>query len=610
MAVIFGDQNPPFFDDFLFDNPGESDFILAGLGNDTIILLEDFLLGLVDSALGQSGDDTFVIFDRIGNNLIDGGTGNDTVDYSSINESIVLNAQGVIEKASGGIDFLSTVERIIGSSAAGVVNTIDGTGSSASFDVNLSANTLVVNIPGNPLEFEVVNFDNVRGTDSDDTIVGNANDNYIYGSLGDDTIDGGSNGFDTVDYSDLNVEITLKAEGEILKGDVGTDQLLGNPAPLTPSIDRIIAPSGLRNAIDGRTSFPSIIPFQSDLSIFIPIPSPTTFDVDLADEFLEVSVLSQPFQVTNFVDVVGTANNDIIEGDDTIDDTIINGIIIDNLSNVLFGQQGNDTLRGVDETAANPGASELDILFGGTGNDLFLLGDDFAGDYYLSDNIFADPFGDDDFALIFDFETSVDEFNLSGANPYVFDVLFDSRSFEILGIDIYADFGFATNVVDSQDDLIARLLFQEQPLNLATPLPEFDFTLSTFNVDTVESVSISDDLLTAGLANDLTTIPEDDSFLDLVRVDPSIPTSDPIDPIFFPTPTPTPFPTPTPIPFPIPEPIPNLIDTIDEAVELALNASSQFDNFQFDNVNSQTFTFDNLPDGLSSIFTDSTLGLA
>ncbi|MDJ0509405.1 MAG: hypothetical protein QNJ64_09165 [Crocosphaera sp.] len=432
MAVIFGDP----FDNFgLVDNFFEQDFIIAGAGNDVIFLVDD---GLVDAVLAQEDDDTIFVLDKTGDNLIDGGTEvtHDTVDYSFLNESITLKARGILEKASGGQDTLVDIESIVGDVGFGIVNTIDGSGpGSASLNVNLGANSLIVNGTGapSPLSFKVFNFDNVRGTHNNDTIVGNSNDNVFYASKGHDTYDGGAAGVDTVDYSDIGQQITLKSRGIVDKGTAGIDQLLGNPNPFTPSIDRIIGATGQRNLIDGREAG----------------PSPTAFNVDLAKETLSVSGFGT-FQVVDFVDVIGTANADTIEGDDTT-----------GLSNILFGQQGNDFIRGVDDHSIAPGQNEIDVLVGGSGIDTFEVGQFFLQDYYLSNSTLANPFGNDDFAFIFDFTLGTDQLGISFTNPYVF-------NFFGFGVDIYADTGFLSSGLDSQDDLITRIFFNS-PVDLAVP---------------------------------------------------------------------------------------------------------------------------------------------
>ena len=77
-------------------------------------------------------------------------------------------------------------------------------------------------------------------------------------------------------------------------------------------------------------------------------------------------------------------------------------------SDVLYGGFGNDTLNGTDETIA--GYLEQDILTGGLGTDLFILGD--AGRVYYSTQ------GNADFATITDFDAGMDTVQLLGSASY------------------------------------------------------------------------------------------------------------------------------------------------------------------------------------------------
>lgn len=532
MAFIFGTP----FDDILVDTLSV-DFVLAGAGNDSITLIND---GLEDTVLGQEGDDTIFVLDKTGDNLIDGGTevNHDTVNYSSLNESITLKAQGIIEKASGGTDLLFDIESIVGDVGPGIVNTIDGSGSgSASLNVDLGANSLIVNGPGVPfpLSFKVFNFDNVEGTDNNDTIVGNSNDNVFVGSKGHDTYDGGSAGFDTVDYSDLGQQITLKALGVVDKGSAGIDQFLGNPNPFTPSIDKIVGANGQRNLIDGRVAG----------------STPTTFNVDLADEDLFISGFGN-FEVENFRDVIATANSDVIEGDDTT-----------GLSNILFGQQGNDFIRGVDENGTAPGLKELDVLVGGSGRDTFEVGQFFSQDYYLSNSTFADPFGNDDFAFIFDFNIGVDRLNISLTNPYVF-------NFFGLGVDIYADTGLFSSALDTRDDLITRILFNS-PVDLPVPpsSPKFATIQQPVLVDD-QLTNISRDTLELTSA-ELTLVPDE-----ITNVEREISAILPKDQ--------------------------SKITTVDQVLEITKDINAKLDGFTGKNEFASVFTQNELPNELSSIF--------
>jgi len=146
---------------------------------------------------------------------------------------------------------------------------------------------------------------------SNDKIIANPSNDTIIGSTGNDTIDGGI-GQDTADYSTIGQAITLKPTGVVTKGTAGTDQLIG--------IEKIIGATGQVNIIDASTA-----------------TGTATINANLATQSLIVNTgVATPstlsFTVTNFVNVIGTANNDIITGD--------------NGNNSLIGNGGNDSLNG------------------------------------------------------------------------------------------------------------------------------------------------------------------------------------------------------------------------------------------------------------------------
>lgn len=150
-----------------------------------------------DIIYGLGGNDWFEGF--AGNDELYGGSGFDTADYSRIGRAVTLLPGGFIEKGGLGRDLMRNVEQVVG--AAGLSNTIDGSGGSgtASFNINLASNSLFINnVPTlGTLSFSVVNFVNVRGTPNADQIVGNASANLIQGGSGNDVLVGGG-GNDTV----------------------------------------------------------------------------------------------------------------------------------------------------------------------------------------------------------------------------------------------------------------------------------------------------------------------------------------------------------------------------------------------------------------------------
>jgi len=111
----------------------------------------------------------------------------------------------------------------------------------------------------------------------------------------------------------------------------------------------------------------------------------------------------------------GNLNDDYLDGEKG-QDILIGGDGNDSLvgglgNDAIKGDSGNDILTGVDINAINPGIEEIDTLTGGSGSDIFVLGD-VNNTYY--DNL------DSDYALITDFNASEDSIQLHGkADDYL-----------------------------------------------------------------------------------------------------------------------------------------------------------------------------------------------
>jgi Ca2+-binding RTX toxin-like protein len=439
--------------------------------------------------VGEATNDSFTA--GFGNTLFDGQGGLDVVDYFRMNQGITLGARGLVNKGQAGIDQLVSIESVI--APAGFSNWIDGStanGTGASIDVNLSTNSLTINVsPSLTLNLEIQNFGNVVGSSEADVIIGNLVNNSLVGGAGSDILRGGGGfdrltggsgtdffvlgdanrsdglgdgfstitdwdatadflvtggnpnaysldfanvlggvgldtivsfgsdvvaviedntdvsiardfrfvtpginqnvvgtvgndrfvgefgnrvvnggaGLDIVDYSDLNQGISLEARGFINKGLAGIDQLIG--------VERVIASPDYANLIDGSTA-----------------GTGATINVDLSTNALTVNIspnFALNLTVQNFVDVIGTSQNDVIVGDA--------------VNNTLIGGAGNDILRG---------GGGFDRLTGGTGTDFFVLGDANR----------VDGLGDS-FSTITDWNAA-DDFIATGGNPNAYSLSF------------------------------------------------------------------------------------------------------------------------------------------------------------------------------------------
>jgi Ca2+-binding RTX toxin-like protein len=196
-----------------------------------------------DTISGLGGNDT--IFGSPGQDRVDGGADTDTIDYSSLNATITLFPQGVLDNQGPQTSQLVNMETIIG--ASGKQNTIDAsdvtTDLGATLNVNLGTNKLTINkIPNlGTQNFTVQNFVNVNGTQNNDRIIGNNQNNIINGAGGNDVLNGsggndiltgaggndaiaGGSGKDTLSGTDSSA----RGAGELdnLRGAAGTDKFI------------------------------------------------------------------------------------------------------------------------------------------------------------------------------------------------------------------------------------------------------------------------------------------------------------------------------------------------------------------------------------------------
>ena len=388
--AIGGDANSTSGNDTL--NGGDAnDSLEGGTANDSLIggNGNDTLNGGTgnDTLTGDAGSDTFK--GSQGKDSINGGDGIDTADYSQLDQVITLSGVGTIEKPGGiGQDQLFRVEKVIANPNVDN-NTIDASQSlpGVSITVNLQTQSLAAsNVPGlGRLSFTAVNFDNVRGTNANDSIVGDTQNNQLFGNNGDDTLD----------------------------GSLGTDTLNGGLGNDTYIID---------NAVDIIT--------EAANSGTDTVRSSVTYTLGANLENLTLTGTSAINATGNSLNNILFANN--LSGNDTLngragDDTLSGGTGDD----ILNGEDGDDSLRsGLDNDRLNggsgddilisvfPGSSllpsglgEIDILTGGTGADRFILGD-FISDFYDDNNSVNPGFGD--FAIITDFDSSQDRIQLKG----------------------------------------------------------------------------------------------------------------------------------------------------------------------------------------------------
>jgi Ca2+-binding RTX toxin-like protein len=294
-----------------------------------------------NSLSGGGGNDTF--FSSAGNDTLNGGAGLDTANYSALANTVSLGAFGVLNKGALGIDNLIGVETIVGSSLLGDTVNHSGAVSIGGVSVtgtttNLSTGVVTVNGSGAPLPltFNVQQFENVIGSNFNDSITGNAAANSLdgglgndtlFGSAGNDTLNGGAGTDDATDYTSIGATVTLSAQGVLNKGPLlGIDTLIG--------IERIVGSSLLGDTVDLSGAIAPAISTTTNLATgLVTINGPTGV--------LLVNGTPLSFTVSQFENVTGSSLADTITGNSS-DNILLGG----NGNDILNGGAGNDTLNG------------------------------------------------------------------------------------------------------------------------------------------------------------------------------------------------------------------------------------------------------------------------
>ena len=168
----------------------------------------------------------------------------------------------------------------------------------------------------------------------------------------------------------------------------------------------------------------------------------------------------------------GENGNDVLYGES--DDDILYG---GNNNDILYGQSGDDLLIGENGDDKLAGAkwtysgAELDTLTGGSGSDQFYLG--------TSQNSFYTSAGNNDYALITDFQPGVDQIKVTAKDIY-------GQHFKYRLEGFPSDFGMSTRVYidreNSADQLIG-LLEGVNPIGLGIFQGNSYTTIKAFPID-------------------------------------------------------------------------------------------------------------------------------
>lgn len=278
-----------YFDNIVYGGAGDDEIIIYGEGNNTVY--------------GGSGNDNIKPWFAEGH--FDGGAGKNTIDYSNIAVSpVTLN-----------IDLL-----------------------------NNSA-VLADDSPSYAHQ-EVFNIQNVVGTDGNDTIIGNSQDNMLSGGDGNDSIEAGSG----------NNQLIGGSGNDILVGGTGNDTMIGGDGD---DEFRVTGGTGRINDL-GKGNDELIVSSGGDVHAIVVddwTPGTTTVNNGSASLQLQFPNGTAP-NIVDLSNVGGTSGWEITGNDEG------NNLTGSDNSDTITGGSGNDTING------GPGA---DTLTGGNGDDYFVF---------------------------------------------------------------------------------------------------------------------------------------------------------------------------------------------------------------------------------------------
>lgn len=359
---------------------GVEDLSYAGSGgfSGTGNALDNSMYGKVgaDALYGLDGDDKLV--GGAGADLLDGGAGRDQVDYTKSAAITVNLATNVNHGGEAEGDRLAGVETVIGSNYSDSITGGD----------DPLAGDMLYGRGGDDLLAGGAGDDHLDGGSGNDVLRGGAgNDLYVVYEAGDQVIEAAGEGRDRIRTAATSYTLGANVEELVYTGTIGatmTGNALDNFVVGSDGEDRLAGGDGadvLRggaggDVLDGGAGSDTVEYANSLGGVLVNLRAQTVTNGDAMGDRL-VSI--ENAQGSAFGDVLlGSVGANVLtggDGDDTLsgddgNDTLRSGVGADRLDggkneDALYGEEGDDTLYGGQQT---------DRLSGGAGDDL-LVGD-------------------------------------------------------------------------------------------------------------------------------------------------------------------------------------------------------------------------------------------
>ena len=374
-----GDGTGGIYDSFAFIGVSE----VHGTDHADTLDAGNSATGVIFRAKG--GDDLLISGSAA--DVLDGGTGNDTVTYASATAGLTLdfavpaNSTGF---ASG--DSYTGIENFVLSNHA---DTFVGDGNGNTVSGSLGNDTLNGGAGNDTLHGDDGN-DILNGEAGDDTLNGGNDDDTLSGGAGNDSLDGGA-GTDTADYSatTAGIAVDLSAASNQATGtEIDTDQIVNVENVTGGSGDDSLAGDAGVNSLIGGGGNDTVIGGVGNDNYEGGAGTDTLSYATAA--FAGIVNLAtgtatgggNTHTISQFENVIGSANADTITGDAGNNqlegaggaDTLNGGAGADTLrgdadNDTLNGDDGNDILEGGAGDDTLNGGNNDDNLKGGAGND-------------------------------------------------------------------------------------------------------------------------------------------------------------------------------------------------------------------------------------------------
>ncbi|WP_188503350.1 calcium-binding protein, partial [Salipiger profundus] len=369
---------------------GVNNLLQGGAGNDTLRADSD----AGDTLLGEAGDDFIEAIGVSGSGLADGGSGNDTIamidgyyagdadggaDTDTFDASAITGSGMYLDLAAGtheyvvfsGLSDLLNFENVIGTQLADTItgdggdNILEGEAGADSIAAGLGNDT-VYGDSGSDTLFGDDGNDSLYGGDDADTIGGGIGNDFLAGQSGNDYIAGGGNN-DTAYGGGGDDYIDGGTGDDLLAGNAGADSILGRDGSDTllggDGNDTLLGLSG-DDEIFGEDGDDSMLGGDGNDSLGGEFGNDTLDGGSGADTLNGYDGADSILGGSGNDEVDAGTGHDYVAGQSG-DDSLYGG----GGSDSVYGGSGNDTLDGSAGYDTIAGGGDNDLMYGGANDD-------------------------------------------------------------------------------------------------------------------------------------------------------------------------------------------------------------------------------------------------